>query len=439
MTARGFTFVTKTLGCKVNQVDSAAIRRDLIASGFREAERERADVVIVNSCTVTAGADRDARKTISWGREGHPNALVVLTGCLSPDGRSGQERADLVFGNDGKERLVDAILEKLTGRAGLTETAPVAEFFGAGVIDHAGKTRAFLKVQDGCNRHCSYCVIPSVRGTSRSRSIDSVVDDARSIEDQGFRELVLTGVHLGGFGADARPRKRLSDLVSAILYRTSIPRIRISSVEPMEIKEDLIALAAGNPRVCRHWHIPLQSGDDEMLAAMRRPYTTRRYAELMDRIHASTPDVLVGADVIVGFPGETDEAFERTLRFVESVGVDHFHVFPYSERPGTHAQTLSGRIPVAAIKDRSARLRAVAKTKWRTFLMGQRGKVVSVLIVRQREDGFVDGLSDNYLPVRVIGRFALGSECRVRLNELVITPTGPVLRGTPLPLVVPVG
>ena len=322
----------ETLGCKVNQVDSAAMLTDLRAHGFVEAgEGDSADVVIINSCTVTANADRDVRKMISRARAENANALIALTGCLSATGSSGQERADIVTGNLEKAFLTDLILEKIEGRS-FSKTGKLGGFFGAGAVDLTGHARAFVKVQDGCNMSCAYCVVPLVRGRSRSRPVEGIVGEVRALHAKGYHEVVLTGVHIGQFGEDSRPRESLAGLIRAILADTDLPRVRISSIEPFDVGDDLIAILAEDERLCRHLHIPLQSGDDGVLARMRRPYRRADYLELASRIAGAAPDTLIGSDIIVGFPGETEKDFEQTLSLAREVEFDNAYIFKYSPR-----------------------------------------------------------------------------------------------------------
>ena len=420
-----YRVATHTLGCKVNQVDTSAIVRDFVEHGFVLTDRNGdADVIVVNSCTVTSGADRDARRLVARAREDNAGALLVLTGCLSPGKTSGQDRADIVLGNDGKGRLVDEVLARLNLRDELARKAGHDGFFGGGVVDTSSRARAFVKVQDGCNRNCAYCVIPSVRGRSRSRAIREIIEDAKTVAGRGYRELVLTGVHLGSYGADFSPRARLTDLLAALLDETDIPRIRISSIEPMEIRDDLISLMASNPRICPHLHVPLQSGDDEVLRLMRRPYSRDEYRAKIEAIVAAVPDILIGSDVIVGFPGEDDAAFESTLDLVERAPVHHLHVFPYSERPGTHAATLATKSPTARIRTRSERLRALGRDKWRGFLTRFVGNTLDVLAIKPLGDGRYEGLTSNYLPVLLEGPCVSGREYRSPIRAVEETSMG---------------
>ncbi|MCC6159132.1 MAG: tRNA (N(6)-L-threonylcarbamoyladenosine(37)-C(2))-methylthiotransferase MtaB [Deltaproteobacteria bacterium] len=422
---RVYRVTTHTLGCKVNQVDTSAIVRDFAEYGFVPTdENADADVIVVNSCTVTAGADRDARKLIARAREENAGALLVLTGCLSPGKTSGQDRADIVLGNDGKGRLVEDVLTRLNLRDELTRKTGHDGFFGGGVVDTSSRARAFVKVQDGCNRNCAYCVIPSVRGRSRSRAIREIVEDAKVVAARGYHELVLTGVHLGSFGADFSPRARLTDLLTALLNGTNIPRIRISSIEPMEIRDDLIDLMASNPRICPHLHVPLQSGDDDVLRLMRRPYSRDHYRAKIEAIVASVPDVLIGSDVIVGFPGEDESAFENSMDLVERTPLHHLHVFPYSERPGTHAATLTEKSQTARIRARSERLRALGRDKWRRFLGRHIGRTLPVLAIKPVGENTFEGLTANYLPVLVSGPCVSGRECLAHVRAVEDTSKG---------------
>ncbi len=425
---RVYRVATHTLGCKVNQVDTSAIVRDFADSGFvATTDNADADVIVVNSCTVTSGADRDARRLIARARQDNAGALVVLTGCLSAGQASGQDRADIVLGNEGKGRLVDEVLARLNLRDELARKSGYEGFFGGGVVDTSSRARAFVKVQDGCNRNCAYCVIPSVRGRSRSRPIREIVEDANTVAVRGYRELVLTGVHLGSYGADFSPRARLTDLLEALLADTDIPRIRISSIEPMEIRDDLIEVMAANPRICPHIHVPLQSGDDDVLRLMRRPYTRGQFREKIERIARAVPNILIGSDVIVGFPGEDEAAFANTLDLIESTPVHHLHVFPYSERPGTHAATLPHRSETARIRDRSRRLRALGRDKWRSFLRGFVGERLVVLAIKPLGPDRFEALASNYVPVVLPGECVAGQLYAARIRTYEDTEKGPRL------------
>ncbi|MBZ0271333.1 tRNA (N(6)-L-threonylcarbamoyladenosine(37)-C(2))-methylthiotransferase MtaB [bacterium] len=411
-----YSFVTRTIGCKVNQLDTAALERDLADAGFvAPADGAAPDVVVVNSCTVTSGADKDVRRLVSQARTTHPRALVVLTGCLSPAGASGQERAHLVIGQDQKTLAAETIRAKIEGRPVIASAKERDAFFGEGSIEVCDRARAFLKVQDGCDKTCAYCIIPTVRGQSRSREIARIVEDVRGLVAAGYREVVVTGVHLGKFGKDLARRESLTRLVRAILADTDLARLRLSSIEPMEVRDELIRLAADNPRLCPHFHIPLQSGDDGVLARMRRPYTAARYLSRVRAVAEALPDVLIGADVIVGFPGEDEAAFAATCRLVEQAPIHHLHVFPYSDRPGTAASAMDAHVAGPIVRARGRRLREIGNRKWADFAARFVGRELSALAIRYR-DGEYEAIARNYLPVRISGDIEPGEEYDVRVT-----------------------
>ncbi|MCZ7585846.1 MAG: MiaB/RimO family radical SAM methylthiotransferase [Deltaproteobacteria bacterium] len=310
------------------------------------------------------------------------------------------------------------MLARLSGRPEPVTTKDRETFFGAGALDVSSRVRAFLKVQDGCNMVCAYCVIPSVRGGGRSRTVAGIVEDAQSLVAAGYNEIVITGVHLGSYGRDLRPKESLESLVRAILADTDLPRLRISSIEPMELREDLAVALAESDRVCHHFHVPLQSGEERVLRSMRRPYNPEQYFERAGRLVELMPDTLIGSDIIAGFPGEDEASFAETMRFVERSPIHHLHVFPYSARPGTHAATLGGQVPGDVARRRSAELRRLGAAKFTEFKKRFVGDTRQALALTQNADGTFDGLTRNYLPVRMRGDYESGKEYPVRLNEL---------------------
>ncbi len=389
-----------TVGCKANFADSASIVRAAVSAGFEiVAPPEPAAVVVVNSCTVTHRADRDSRALVRRARRENPGAVVVLTGCYAeaaPDQRRKLPEADHWIGLRDREALA-ALLREIAG---------VERGGGApGISEHAadlllGHRRTFLKVQDGCDFRCAYCVVPVVRGASRSVPETDVVDGAVRAEADGAREIVLTGIHIGLYGTDRGGRDGLAGLLGRLLARTSAVRFRLSSIEPMELTEPLVAAIAGDARVCPHLHVPLQSGCDAVLSRMRRPYTAARYRDAVSRAAAAIPNLQAGADVIAGFPGETADEFEETVGFLRDVPVDYLHVFPYSARPGTESARWRDDVTPSGKKGRVGRLLAVDAAIRAAFSRRQVGKTLDVLAEAVHHGrGELSGRAGNYAEV----------------------------------------
>ncbi|MGE5188619.1 MAG: MiaB/RimO family radical SAM methylthiotransferase [Gemmatimonadota bacterium] len=386
-----------TVGCKANFADSASIVRAAVSAGFEiVSPRDPADVVVVNSCTVTHRADRDTRALARKARRENPGAAVVLAGCyarLPPAQRGTVPGVDHWIGA-GDAGTLAALLRRIGGVA--------AGGDGPAISDHAadlllGHRRTFLRIQDGCDFRCAYCVVPVVRGPNRSRPEDEIAAEAARSEDDGAREIVLTGIHIGLYGTDRGGRDGLAGLVRRLLRATSGVRFRLSSVEPMEITEPLLAAIAGSSRVCPHLHVPLQSGCDRTLSRMRRPYDAARYARAVSRAAAAVPDIQIGADVIAGFPGESRDDHERTVGFLRDVPVDYLHVFPYSARPGTESAGWADDVPPAEKRERVARLLALDASMRAAFLRRQEGKALDVLAESFHHGrGELSGRAGNY-------------------------------------------
>jgi threonylcarbamoyladenosine tRNA methylthiotransferase MtaB len=414
------TFALATLGCKVNQVDSERLRRGLVAAGLREVDfGEAADVAIVNTCTVTAHADRECRALLLRARRASSSGIVVLAGCLVDRGAEGRARgagADLLVGNDEKDGLVDRVLETVGERATSRATDVPPAFLG--------RARAFLKVQDGCDAACAYCIVPRVRGASRSVPAGAVIAEACAYAAAGFRELVLTGIHLGDWGKGLPGSPSLVDLCRAIERAVPVRRLRLSSIEPGEVTDDLLAWLRDSPVACPHLHVPLQSGDADTLRRMNRSYTPNDYRALVGRVRERLPDACLGADVLVGFPGETDDGFARTLRFLADLPVDYLHVFPFSPRPGTPAAALAGQVDGRVARARASELRRVSAEKRAVFAERFVGRRVEVLVenVEDRDGRPVAiGLTRNYLRVAVRGASCVPGEVRTA----VVVTAGP--------------
>jgi len=457
-----------SFGCRATQADSAAIERQLATQGLSPARYPwEADVVVLNTCTVTAAADQDARASIRRIHRENPAAKIMVTGCYAQ--RAPQEIAALagvtwVVGNSHKHRVAEIaanagfepkmepqVHEEQSSGQGLAEHGPrnfvsletfslsapaftlvgdifahteliAAPVFAGDSI--AEKTRPNLKVQDGCNNRCSFCIIPSVRGQSRSMQLNRVIEEANALVTSGYREIVLSGINLGRWGRDFQPQLRFEQLVRGLLEHTGIEKIRISSVEPMDWSDDLIALVANSPRLAKHAHVPLQSGSDRILRRMHRKYRPWHYAEKTRKIRDAMPDAAIGADVMVGFPGETDELFEESRSFIEHLPFTYLHVFTYSSRPGTPSAAMPDQVPVHTARERNRVLRELAAEKNLEFRRKFLGKTLEVITLQTGDDDWTEALSDNFLKVRLAGRHAanqiLTAEiAQVRNEELV--------------------
>ncbi|MDH5298161.1 MAG: tRNA (N(6)-L-threonylcarbamoyladenosine(37)-C(2))-methylthiotransferase MtaB [Desulfobulbaceae bacterium] len=396
-----------TLGCKVNQYESASF-----VSGFEElglavvSVKEEADVCVVNTCAVTGKAGAQSRQLIRKVLRDHPKARVVVTGCYAQI--ASQEIVELagrpicIVGNGYKHLLVDIALaeqhcdlEMYMGdisRQRQISELPVRRF--------AERTRAYLKVQDGCNRFCSYCIVPYARGRCRSLAPDKVLAQVETFVAEGYRELVVTGIHTGAYGQDLEPAVTLLDLLGSVANRFPGLRYRLSSLEPMEISDEMLAFIAATDCMMPHLHIPLQSGDDGVLKRMNRRYTGRQFGDIVNRCVERIPGAAMGVDVLVGFPGETEEAFRNTYDLLESLPVTYLHVFPYSSRPGTVAASMADQLPKQVKEERVALLRQLDHKKRTAFYLSQVGTVQRVLAENARNRlRRMRGFSENYLPV----------------------------------------
>ncbi len=407
-----------TVGCKANFADSASIVRAAASAGFDIVPAsEAAAVVVVNSCTVTHRADRDSRALVRRARRENPGAVVVLTGCYAqvlPQDRRALPEVDRWVGV-GDSAALAAVLREVGGGSGAGDPDALSEHAADLLLGHR---RTFLKIQDGCDVRCAYCVVPLARGPSRSRPEKEVLDAAARAEADGAREIVLTGIHIGLYGTDRGAPDALAGLVVRLLAKTSAVRFRLSSVEPTEITGPLLDAIAGNRRVCSHLHVPLQSGCDRTLSRMRRPYGAGRYLEVVSRAAAAIPDLQAGADVIAGFPGETRADFEETVRFLRDAPVDYLHVFPYSPRPGTESAGWGDDVSAGEKKERVARLLAVDAAKREAFLRRQQGKALDVLAETVHHGrGELSGRAGNFAEVVFPGApEGVGAVFRVRIG-----------------------
>jgi threonylcarbamoyladenosine tRNA methylthiotransferase MtaB len=415
------SFYVHNFGCRATQADGAALERDLLGRGLSRASTARdAEVVVLNTCTVTAEADRDARAAIRRVHRENPGCRILVTGCYAQ--RAPQELAGLpgvswVVGNSHKHlagEILSACHPELAGFATEGPLFPVeslrgsstyvgdifahTELLAAPVFDGLGydKTRPNLKVQDGCDNRCSFCIIPFVRGQSRSLRLEEVLREMEALVAAGFREVVISGINLGRWGRDLEPASRFEDLVRAILANTGVERLRLSSIEPMDWTDELIELVAGSPRIAKHAHVPLQTGCDRVLRRMHRKYRPWHYEDRIRRIRAAMPVAAIGADVMVGFPGETDAEFEENRRFIASLPFTYLHVFTYSVRPGTPAAEMPEHVAPEAKRARNRALRELAAEKRQAFMRSLVGKTLSTITLSVVEDGRTETLTDNY-------------------------------------------
>jgi len=386
------TFAFVTFGCKVNQYESQALRERFSRKGLTEVGSETgADLFVINTCTVTETATGEAMRTVRRLARRFPFAEITVTGCAADSHKQeflGLPGVRRVVTHDEKASLCD------DPRLSAGDTAP--SIFDLTISRFDRHTRAFLKVEDGCDLNCSFCIIPKVRGTAVSRPLESAVDEARRLVDHGYKEIVLTGVHLGSYGKDVAQRSLLPDLVERLLSVRGLARLRLSSIEANEISDPLIAIMASEPRFCPHLHLPLQSGDDDVLRAMRRRYNRRQYLAACERVAERVADPSFTADVIVGFPGETAEQFENTMDVCRRAGFSRIHIFPYSRRRGTDAALLPD-LPGRVKKERLRRLEALAAELTDRYASRFLGREVEVLV---EEDG---GYTERYLKARVAG------------------------------------
>jgi threonylcarbamoyladenosine tRNA methylthiotransferase MtaB len=441
------SFYVENFGCRATQADGAAIERQFQERGLTPAGAPaQAEVVVINSCTVTAAADQDARAAIRRVRRENPDCQIVVTGCYAQ--RAPQEVASLpgvscVIGNSHKYQLAEIVaaslpntvarIETHTGFVSLSSLTPdvgnhvfVSDIFAhtellaAPVFDHAGaganhnRTRPNLKVQDGCDNRCAFCVIPYVRGQSRSLPLNQILHEVNALIRSGYREIVISGINLGRWGCDlpqtgrdnshsSGQRPHFEDLVRAILSETLLEKLRISSVEPMDWSDELIDLMATSPRIAKHAHVPLQSGSDRVLRAMHRKYRPWHYREKLQKLRAAMPSAAIGADVMVGFPGETETDFEENRLLIEELPFTYLHVFTYSSRPGTRAAAMRNQVPVQIARERNKILRDLAAEKKLAFMRSFVGKTVEAITLDVFDGESTEALTDNYLKLRLPG------------------------------------
>lgn len=405
-------FKITTLGCKVNQAESEAIAQDLLSAEWMKAlHRETVDVCIINTCTVTQKAAMQSRQAVRRGIRANPGAHIFVTGCYAqtaPQDIKAIDGVNYVIGHGEKHTIGNLIrtMDDITSHPSTALCGDIRNvncFAPAPLSISANRTRPFLKIQDGCDAFCTYCIVPYARGRSRSMPLEEVLESLKILAGAGYREVVLTGIHLGAYGKDLSPRAELVTLMERVRNSNPIDRIRLSSIEPFELSEKILELASQSEIFCHHFHVPLQSGDDEILQKMGRPYSRKDFGDLIHKISKLMPDAAIGVDTLVGFPGESEAAFENTYELVEKLPISYLHVFPFSARPGTKAAKLPDKIHPEIIKRRCERLRTLGIKKRMVFYRNFIGRTIPVLIETKREitAGLLKGISSNYLPVLI--------------------------------------
>ncbi|NOT56030.1 MAG: tRNA (N(6)-L-threonylcarbamoyladenosine(37)-C(2))-methylthiotransferase MtaB [Deltaproteobacteria bacterium] len=412
-TALPLRIAMTTLGCKVNQYDTATIEDRLKAEGHECVPfAEMADVYIVNSCTVTNQADAESRQLARRAKRQNPSARVIMTGCyaqVNPKAVAKVPEIDYVIGLNRLDDIVRAVKNEVAVErisvSNLRKEGETPRVDTLGALTFSGQTRAFLKIQEGCDLFCTFCIVPMSRGKSRSVPPRVVLEQLDRLAEQGFQEIVLTGIHLGGYGEDLDPAVSLTWLLEAIEERRPVPRIRVSSLDPHEISDELIHLLAQAETLCPHLHIPLQAGEDTTLTRMRRRYDTALARDVLLKLREALPHAALGTDLIVGFPGESDEAFARTFTFLEESPLTYFHVFPYSVRSGTTAAKFADKVPQPVIDARSRAIRKLGEQKKAAFARTFVGQPLPVLFehTRDKNSGLLKGYGRNYVRVMATG------------------------------------
>lgn len=423
------SYAIVTFGCRVNQADSLACEHALVERGAVAATPETADVVIVNSCSVTASADQGTRQVVRRVARANPRARIVVTGCYATrDAATVRELPGVVHVVDNADK--DSLVEDLDAALGLAARSPstgrswfrgaLTPIDGDGPCGQSlapglgGRTAFALRAQTGCDEPCAYCIIPSTRGRGRSQPIEALTEQVTRLEAAGYREVVLTGVHLGSYGRDLTPRRSLAQLLRALVTTTTSVLYRVGSLEPMDCTSEVLEVLTGHPSVAPHFHLPLQHASDHVLQAMRRPYRLAYYADLVNDIRRRLPHASIGTDVMAGFPGESDAAAELMALYLEASPLSHLHVFPYSDRSGTEASAMAGKVPGVEVRARATRLRAVGQGLSAAFRQRQLGTRRPALTV---DDGTM-ALTDNYLKVHLTAGRPRNRRVTVRIDRV---------------------
>lgn len=412
-----------TLGCKVNQYESEAMLEAMLQGGFQEAgDGKTADVVVVNSCAVTATGAQKARQTLRRAKKQNPGAVMVLTGCWSQAFPKEAEEfldADIVLGTKNRSALLPHVLRYLSSKQRIVDIPPHEagdKFEKMEVSAFHGRTRAFLKIEDGCNRFCSYCIIPHARGRVRSKPLEDIRAEVHKLAVHGYREVVLTGINLPAYGQDLG--LHLCDAVETACEDPGIRRVRLGSLEPEQLTEDVIARLQRQEKLCPQFHLSLQSGCNATLRRMNRHYTTGEYRQIVQNLRAAFPNCAITTDIMVGFAGETEEEFQESLKFAEEIGFAKVHVFAYSRRPGTKAYNAPGQVPEKVKEERSRRMIEATAATQRAFLEAQVGRTEEVLFEQPVAENVYEGYTGNYTPVRAASAVPLhGQLLPVKLTK----------------------
>lgn len=414
----------QTLGCKVNQAESSSIEGALKNNNFEIVKHnDKPDICIINTCTVTAKSDYESRQLIR--KAVRSGAKVIAAGCyaqLRADELSNIDGLSLVIGNSGKGNILDHV-QKLTGTTGTpADTELPADLLGLQPY-HSNRSRAFLKIQDGCNFACSYCAVPLARGKSRSLSQSDVISAAKGLVQDNYKEIVLTGIHIGSYGADLSPKSSLIDVIKRLADNFPGIRFRLSSIEPQEFKNDFLDLIKVGS-LCPHLHIPIQSGSNRILKAMNRGYTSEFIEHLINSIITGYPDIAIGTDLIIGFPGETDKDFNNTVNLINGLPLSYLHAFPYSSRPDTKAIMLRGQVSDRNKNDRVKIIAEIAKNKQKAYMTKALGQIVDVIVEHKDPiNGYYRAISNNYLKVLIKSNTITGGE-RLKVRVISLTDSG---------------
>ena len=396
---------TITLGCKVNQYETQAMLNQLLQGGFSACQTgEDADIILLNSCTVTSTSDHKVKQTLHKARREHPHAVIVLTGCMPqafPELAGDLTDADIVLGNSNRSSLLPHILQYLSTRQRIIDIVPhqtKEKFESMSVENFYERTRAFIKIQDGCNRFCSYCIIPYARGRVRSKPLDDLIAEVTQLAEKGYKEIVLTGINLSAFGQDIN--LHLCDAVEAVCAINGIERVRLGSLEPEQLSEDVIIRLSKQQKLCPQFHLSLQSGCDETLKRMNRHYTTEEYRTIVQNLRNAFDNAAITTDIMVGFPGETEEEFMQSLEFAKEISFSKVHVFAYSQRPGTKACNAPNQITKKVKETRSKQMIHITNQTKQAFLNQQCGTIQDVLVEREISPNLYEGYTANYTPVQ---------------------------------------
>lgn len=413
-------FLIKTLGCKVNSYESEFIRNLFLEEGYEEVE-ENADVCIINTCTVTNTADNKSKQVINNIKKNNKDAIVIAMGCFCQFRNSEIEDlidADIILGNKNKHKVFEYLKEYESNHKRIIDFVDMnkddIDFDDMEIKGYKHHHRAFIKIEDGCNNFCSYCIIPYVRGRVRSKEFNKCLMEVNDLALSGHKEIVLSGIHTGQYNSDG---KRLSDLINEILKVDQIKRIRLSSVEIVELDDKMMDIIKNNNKFVSHLHIPLQAGSDHILKLMNRRYDKKYFKKLVDKIRENRNDISLTTDVIVGFPGETEEDFKETLDFCEEIGFTKIHVFPYSDRSGTVASRMKDKIPGNIKKDRVRRLIDLSNKLEKEYYLKHIDKEDDVLIEEVKQDGYLHGFTSDYIPIKLKGNYKINEIYKIKLSK----------------------